>query len=49
MRSQKPGAAPAARSASLPNTCGWRRIILAVMASATSAKANAPSSSAMRA
>ena len=49
MRSQKPGAAPAARSASLPNTCGWRRIILAVMASTTSAKAKAPSSSAMRA
>ena len=42
MRSQKPGVAPAARSASVPNTCGWRRIILAVMASTTSAKAKAP-------
>ena len=49
MRSQKPGAAPAARSAAVPNTCGWRRIILVVMASTTSAKAKACRSSAMRA
>ena len=41
VRSQNPGAAPAARSASVPNTCGWRRIILAVIASTTSANANA--------
>ena len=46
---RKAGAAPGLRSASVPNTWGWRRIILRAIASATSSKANAPSSSAMRA
>ena len=46
---QKPGSAPAARSSSEPKTCGWRRIIFAVMASTTLPNAKAPSSSAMRA
>ena len=32
-----------------PNTCGWRRTILSLIASATAAKSNAPCSSAMRA
>jgi hypothetical protein len=48
MRSQKSGEAPAARCSGVPNTWGWRRIIFAVMAATTSAKAKALCSSAMR-
>ena len=46
--SQKPLGGGMARSTSEPNTWGWRRIILRVIASTTSAKSKLPASSAMR-